>query len=229
MKEFENEFSRVATLIGDRARSAMLWNLMDGRAYTATELSLCADISAQSASNHLSKLVNANILAVERQGRHRYYRFANSEAAQVIESMTSLMAFNKDIKKIGRPGIEGITYARTCYDHLAGKAGVEITGSLIKNGIIKTSGKNYEVSRKGNDWFGSIGIDIEEVKLHKRSFAHQCLDWSERKHHLAGALGASLLRIMLKKDWIRKRNDTREVTITPKGKIELKKLLDLDI
>ena len=225
--EPENFFSDVASLIGDKSRSLMLWNLLDGRAYTATELSLCADITAQSASNHLSKLIGADILAVEKQGRHRYYRFANEDVARMIESMASLLPAKKNTKQILDP--PGIAYARSCYDHIAGKFGVGLTESLIKKRIILPEEKKYALSNTGKKWFQSAGIDVEEVQLKKRSFAYPCLDWSERRHHLAGALGAALLQMMVQEAWVRKSKHSRELLITSKGKSELKKRLNLEL
>lgn len=202
---------------------------MDGRAYTATELATSANISLQSASNHLKKMITANILSVEKQGRHRYFKFANDEVAQVIESMASLIPLNKEYKKINTPKLNDFTYARTCYDHLAGNVGVRITSSLIENRIIEISEKDYIVTKYGEKWFSIIDLNIDIIKLKKRSFAHQCLDWSERKHHIAGALGASLLEKMIEKDWIRKKQNSRELIITSNGKIELKNRLNLEI
>ena len=225
--ESGHQFSEIAALVGDKCRSMMLWHLLDGRAYTATELSLCADTSPQSGSNHLSKLVDAHILAVEKQGRHRYYRFANSDIAHAIESMASLVPSNQE-KKITTEN-KGIFYARTCYDHIAGKLGVEIAGSLIKKGIINADKKQYAVTRDGNNWFQSLGINIQELRSSKRSFARPCLDWSERKHHLAGALGAALLNSMLKNDWIRRMRNSREIIVTAKGKTEFQKKLGIEI
>ncbi|MDE1207164.1 ArsR/SmtB family transcription factor [Tenacibaculum larymnensis] len=216
-------------MLGDKSRAIMLWNLLDGRAYTATELATSANISLQSASNHLKKLVSANILSVEKQGRHRYFKFANEDAAQVIESMASLISIDNDYKKIKTPKLNDFTYARTCYDHLAGSLGVKMTTSLLNNKIIKISDKNYVVTQYGKEWFNEVGVDINVIQLKKRSFAHQCLDWSERKHHIAGALGASLLEVMIKKDWLRKKPNSREVIITSIGRIELKNRLNLEV
>lgn len=229
MEEFENQFSQLASLLGSKSRSVMLWNLLDGRAYTATELSLCAEISAQSASNHLTKLVNANLLTVEKQGRHRYYRYASPEVARVVESMASLLPISRDNQRMEKPEPTGEMFARTCYDHLAGKVGVDMTNMLINKGMIETVGKKYKVTPSGKEWFHSIGIDINELKSQKRSFAYQCLDWSERKHHIAGALGAAILQILLQKDWIRKKENSRKIIITPKGKRGLKNKLNLKI
>ncbi|WP_062059006.1 ArsR/SmtB family transcription factor [Aquimarina longa] len=229
MEEFENKFTKVASLLGDKSRAVMLWCLLDGRAYTAMELATCADISAQSASNHLKKLITAKILSVEKQGRHRYYRYSTSEVAQVIESMAGLVSLDDEYNRVHTPKSSAITYARTCYDHLAGEISVKITDALLKNDIIKTLENVYKVTPIGKKWFESLAIDTDEIRLQKRSFAHPCLDWSERKHHLAGALGATFLMMMLQQDWVRRKKDCREVIITAKGKIELKTRLHLEI
>jgi DNA-binding transcriptional ArsR family regulator len=227
MEEFENQFSEIAALLGDKSRAVMLWCLLDGRAYTASELAICANISAQSASNHLAKMINANLLSVEKQGRHRYYRYANAEVAQVIESMASLVTLNDTNKRLRKPAENDFTYARTCYDHLAGKFGVDLTTSLVQNNILRIDEKRYTLTSEGTAWFQSIGINPEVEKSSKRSFAHQCLDWSERKHHLAGLLGALLLDGLLKKDWIRRKQFSREIVITPNGKLQLSDSLGL--
>lgn len=229
MESLENDFSEIASLLGDKSRAIMLWNLLDGRAYTATELANCSGVSLQSASNHLAKLLQKNILTVEKQGRHRYYRFSSPEVAQVIESMASLLSLQKDYKKVKRPKVTTFTYARTCYKHLAGEVGVKITEALISQEIICPLEKQYVVTNSGKQWFLNLGINTEEIQNVKRSFAHQCLDWSERKHHLAGALGDVFLEMMLANDWFRKHKNTRELVLTSKGSFQLKKLLDIDL
>ena len=229
MNNYQKQFVQISELIGDKARATMLWCMLDGRAYTATELALCADISAQSASNHLKKLISANLLAMEKQGRHRYYRYQSPDVAQVIESMAGLITFNENTKKKILPKPTPITYARTCYDHLAGKFGVALTQALIHKNIIKLSEQTYEVTATGEKWLHQLGIDTELLKHQKRAFAYPCLDWSERKHHIAGALGAAILKVFLHKQWIKKKPDSREISITPKGKIELKDKLNLEL
>jgi DNA-binding transcriptional ArsR family regulator len=222
---FDQQFSQIASLLGDRARSLMLWYLLDGRAYTATELAICADVSPQSASNHLKKLVDADILKVEKQGRHRYYRFASPDAAYAIESLANLLPSEKESLKKEIPDPIGAAYARTCYDHLAGRLGVRITDALLDKGFIKTAGEKYDITEDGIDWFESLDIDITILKSKRRSFAHPCLDWTERRHHLAGALGAALLDKMISKGWIRKQRNSREVDITYVGQKMLSGLL----
>lgn len=223
----ENKFADMATMIGERGRAMMLWNLLDGKAYTAGELAASANISPQSASNHLSKLIGAKLLAVEKQGRHKYYRFADEKVAQAIENMAALLPFEYNLAQTKEQKPDGIKLARTCYDHLAGKIGVEITNAMLKKGIIKKANKEYSVSDFGKKWFNEIGVDIEEARQMKRKFAFPCLDWSERKHHLAGALGAAFLTSIIEKDWIRKKKDSREVIITGRGERELNKCLGL--
>jgi DNA-binding transcriptional ArsR family regulator len=228
-EKIEQHFGQVSSLIGERSRAIMLWNLLDGRAYTATELSGCADISAQAASNHLSKLVKANLLAVDNQGRHKYYRYKNDKVAQVIETIASLLPMNNPDEQKNNFPLDGIKYARTCYDHLAGKAGVAIANGLLQKKILVEQMSNYSVSAQGAKWFLEIGIDVDAVRQMKRKFAYPCLDWSERKHHLAGALGSVFLDTIANKDWIRKTKQSREVIITGIGKRELSKRLDIEL
>lgn len=229
MEDLEKDFSEIATMFGDKSRAIMLWNLLDGRAYTATELANCCGISLQSASNHLSKLLQKNILIVEKQGRHRYYKFSTPEVAHVVESMASLLPIQKDFNVIKKPKPSEFTYARTCYKHLAGEVGVKITNALVAKKIILPLERNYIVTKFGEQWFLKQGISPKKLQKSPRSFAHQCLDWSERKHHLAGALGDALLEMMLNNDWLRKQKDTRKLTLTYKGKNQIKELLNIDM
>ncbi|HEV7782245.1 MAG TPA: winged helix-turn-helix domain-containing protein [Chitinophagaceae bacterium] len=223
-EKMEGHFREITSLIGERSRSVMLWNLLDGRAYTATELAICAGISPQSASNHLSKLVKANVLATDNQGRHKYYRFRNDKVAQVMETIASLLPENSAAQKDPVP-TSGVRYARTCYDHLAGRTGVLITRAMLQKKVFTDKKDRYDVSPTGIKWFQEIGISVDEVREMKRKFAYPCLDWSERKPHLGGALGAALLNAFLAKDWIRKVKQSREIIITGTGKKELGKLL----
>lgn len=218
--EHENEFSKVASLIGDKTRSIILWSLLDGKAYTATELAVFANISRQSVSNHLSKLIGADLVMAEKQGRYRYFRLTNEQVAQVIESMASLIPNKKiEIKKSAE--VQKLSFARTCYDHLAGKLSIELVTSLLEKKIIVLKGKAFDVTDFGKDWFGELGIDIDTLKTKKRSFGHKCMDWTERKHHIAGALGAAILENFLKNDWLRRKRNTREILITSLGEIKL--------
>jgi DNA-binding transcriptional ArsR family regulator/predicted transcriptional regulator len=213
----EKEIGNITSLIGDPVRATILWTLLDGRAYTASELATCADTSPQNISMHLSKLVLAELLSVESQGRHKYYRFSRQEVAYAIEAIGNLIPNEKHKKITSNPDNAAIKYCRTCYDHLAGKVGVLITEGLIHQKIIVLNAPDYTVTKKGDKFFSELGIDTDELKKFRRTFAKPCLDWSERKHHLAGSLGASLLDKMLTSDWLRKTKNSRAIIITSKG------------
>jgi len=222
--ETNTEFSNIASLIGEPARATMLWSLSDGRAYTATELAIVSGISAQSASNHLNKLVEADLLKVEKQGKHRYYRVAKPEVAQAIESLANLITEKKTISKKNNYKNGEIQYCRTCYDHLAGKIAVDLTRSLLKQKILILKEEEFLLSAKGEKWFGKLGIDVNSLERTKRHFAKPCLDWTERKYHLAGSLGAALLKQLQKLKWVSTKANSRIVLLTKKGENELRKL-----
>lgn len=210
-----NEISRISTIIGDPVRSVILWTLLDNRAYTAIELANVVETSPQNISIHLSKLVNADLLTVESQGRHKYYKLLNPEIAGVIEGIANLVP--KERQKKVTDNNSGIKYCRTCYDHLAGKIGVEITAKLIDKKYIVLDNKSFLVTDEGKTFFEDLGIDLEGLKKQKRIFAKPCLDWSERKHHFSGSLAAALLNKMFEMDWIRRIDNSRAVSITANG------------
>ncbi|OQP49832.1 transcriptional regulator [Niastella yeongjuensis] len=216
----DSQFGNITSLIGDPIRSIVLWTLLDGRAYTATELAICADTSAQNISMHLSKLVRADLLTVESQGRHRYYRFSRQEVAYAIEALANLISHKDQVKETAID-ISDIKYCRTCYDHLAGRVGVLVTEKLIAQKIIELQNKVYTLTTKGDKFFRDFGIDVNELKNKRRLFARPCLDWSERKYHLSGSLGAALLNEMLQADWLRRKKNSRAIVITSKGQAGL--------
>jgi DNA-binding transcriptional ArsR family regulator len=222
--ETTNQFSIIANLIGEPARATMLWNLSDGRAYTAGELALVSNTSPQSASNHLNKLVEADFLKVEKQGKHRYYRVARTEVADAIEAIANLIPHKKKIRKENSYINGDIQFCRTCYDHLAGKIAVDLTESLLKQKVLRLKGDEFLVTAKGEKWFESIGIDVNGLEKNKRHLAKPCLDWTERKYHLAGSLGAALLIQLKKLNWISTKAGSRIVTLTAKGENKLHKL-----
>jgi len=227
--DVQEKFILVSGLICERTRAKMLWNLLDGRAYTASELSSIADISATSASNHLARLLEADIVKVEIQGRHRYYSFSNPEVAYVVEALANLVnsdSGNKDKKEIA---VNGIKFCRTCYDHLAGYVGVKVVEALEQKGYIKKSGTLYTVTTKGWNWFSGLDINKNDLENKRRPLTRQCLDWSERRPHLAGQLGATLLEKMLQRKWFRKVQFSRELLVTPTGRKELNELLGISI
>ncbi|MBF2708118.1 helix-turn-helix transcriptional regulator [Flavobacterium soyangense] len=225
----ENEFKQIASLIGDPTRATIMWTLLDGKAFTATELAIVADTSAQNISMHLTKLIQAGLLSVESQGRHKYYKFSRKEIAYAIEAMASLLPQSTDKHDLHKASNSAIRQCRTCYDHLAGKVGVAITDGLLHQKIIVDNDNVLEVSLKGQKWFSELGIDIEELKKKRRSFLRPCLDWSERRHHIAGSLATALLDKMLLADWIRRTKNSRAIIVTSKGQKEFYKYFKLDL
>jgi len=224
----EDQFSEVASLIGDPVRAKILWALMDKRAYTATELAVYANTTPQNISMHLQKLIKADMLTMESQGRHKYYNYSRPEIPYAIEAIANLVP-KPDAKTIKIPEEQPIRYCRSCYDHLAGKVGVLLTEALVDQNYLTKKQDSYELSEDGQKWFLKLGIDPERLKNQKRHFAKPCLDWSERKHHLAGALGAALLTHMLANGWLRRIEGSRSILVTGKGKKGLLEYLRIDI
>lgn len=240
----DDHFSHIASLIGDPVRGRVLWTLMDGKAYTATELAIRADTSRPNLSMHLKKLSDAGLLNVEIQGRHRYYTFSRPEIAYALEAMANLLpagerGSSSAVKKAytrpadngspARSGMPPIAYCRHCYDHLAGRVGVQVTESLLRQKLIVHRGKEFEVTAAGVKWFDTMDIDCAELKKQRRSFSRVCLDWTERKHHLAGSLGAALLSKMLGAHWLKPASDARVFIITGKGQKALSELFRIDV
>ena len=224
----ENKFVDIAGLVGEPARARMLWNLLDGRSYTASELAMAAEISGTSASNHLTKLLGADLLKVEKQGRHRYFSFSRPEIAYAIESLASLSSHSSK-KMITEPPPTGIKYCRSCYDHLAGYVGVKITEGLERKKAIRKHVSGYLITSSGWKLFSALDIDKTEMIRSRRSLTRQRLDWSERRPHIAGQVGALLLKRMLERDWFKRVRFSRELILTAKGKSEIEKLFKIEI
>lgn len=215
--------AKIAALIGDPARANILRALMDGRARTAKELAHVAGVSAQTASGHLAKLVDGELLAMARQGRHRYFHLANSLVAEALESLMALAGERPIPKHHHQARIAAdLRAARTCYDHLAGRLGVLLFDRMVATGCILPAGStdDFVVSAEGRRLFAQLGIDIDALageSGRRRRFARACLDWSERSPHLAGALGAALAERCFQRGWLQRRRDSRAVTLTPTG------------
>lgn len=224
----EQSFKEIAALVGDPTRAAILWTLLDGKALPATELAIAAGTSPQNISMHLGRLLQAGLLSAERQGRHRYYRFSGNEVAYAIEAMASLIP-RAGAREAAVENIPPIKYCRTCYDHLAGKIGVAVTDSLLKQKIIRSNNGGLDIGRGGRTWFMDLGIDTDALQLERRSFLRPCLDWSERRHHIAGSLAAALLDTMLNGDWIRRTRGSRAVIITANGRKHLYRYFNIAV
>lgn len=211
--------AEVAALIGDPARTNMLAALMDGRALTSSELSYVARVSPQTASGHLAKLATAELLAMEKQGRHRYYRLASPLVGQMLEGIMAVAGAQRSPRPLRPSRIEAeMRLARTCYDHLAGRLGVALADTLIGEGHVAFLPDGGEVTKSGFDFLSEFGISLEEGRDRRRIFCRPCLDWSERRPHIAGRVGARLCARFLALDWIRRRDNTRALQITPKGR-----------
>jgi DNA-binding transcriptional ArsR family regulator len=210
--------SATAFLIAEPARAAMLMLLTDGRALPAGELAYAAGVTPQTASSHLTKLLDGGLLAVEKEGRHRYYRLAGPHVAVALESLASIGAQRPVRRKSPGSKAEKLRFARCCYDHLAGKAGVAITQALMERGFLACGEeKRLSVTPAGAAWFEQLGLDVAALAPGRHGIARQCLDWTERRHHLAGPLGVRLLDLLCAKGWLRRSPNSRSVQITPDG------------
>ena len=220
----EATIARIANAIGEPARTRMLFCLLDGHARTSTELAIVADVSPSTTSVHLQRLMTEGLIDVCPQGKHRYYRLAGKPVARALESL-SLLAGSSS-KKFVPNTPSALRFARTCYDHIAGKLGVSLHDRFIHLGWLKegaTNGKRkYEITLTGNKEFEALGIDLEAVRSLRRQFAYPCLDWSERQPHIGGSLGAALLDTALKRKWVERDLNSRALEITNYGKRELR-------
>jgi DNA-binding transcriptional ArsR family regulator len=216
------DIAPIAALIGDRARATILNCLMAGRSLTATELARAARVTKQTASSHLSKLVDAKLVAVTRTGRYRYFRLADHDVAIVIERLTGLAKRVGAIQVDTGPVDPALRKARVCYDHLAGELGVLVFDSLRQQGILRATGEQVTLTAQGGDYCQGLGIDAAVLALGRRPLSLACLDWSVRRHHLAGALGAAFLSRFFGLGWARRDKGSRVVWFTPPGERALR-------
>lgn len=211
--------SYIAAAIAEPARTRMLYSLMDGHARTGTELAAVAEVSASTASVHLARLAEHKLVKVTSQGRYRYYSLEGPEVAAALEALTVLAGTPRASFEPNTP--PRLRAARTCYDHMAGALAVAWLQSLLQMAWLTAHGGHYEVTAAGERAFAALGLDLHAVRAERRRFACACLDWSERKPHVAGALGAALLRLALKKRWVTRDLDSRALRLTPAGRREL--------
>ena len=211
------DISSAAALIGEPARGRMLEALLDGRALTATELALASEVAPSTASSHLEKLASAGMLTVKRQGRHRYFRMANPQVASAIEALMLIAPSTRARPVATGPREPSLRWARVCYDHLAGEAAVSLLQRLGREGWIRASPDILTVTAAGEAGFGRLGIDVGSLRRARRPLCRACLDWSERRTHLAGALGAALLDRLLALRLARRTPGSRAITFSPQG------------
>lgn len=220
--------SRVAAAIGEPARARMLCCLMDGHARTSTELAIMAEVSPSTASVHLQRLEEQRLVKVAAQGKHRYYSLEGPKVARILEGLSVIAGDGTRRVKFVPRTPSRLRAARTCYDHMAGTLGVEMHDRMTAMGWLTrhdatrgTTGAAYDVSHAGMRALGALGVDVEEMRAQRRRFAFACLDWSERRPHVGGALGAALLAMALKRKWVVQDLDSRALEVTSYGRREM--------
>jgi len=216
----------IAALAGDPARANMLAALLSGKALTASELANEAGITAQTASSHLAKLEAGGLIGAVKQGRHRYFRLADPDVAEMLEKMMGVAARAGHLRTRPGPSDPAIRKARVCYDHLAGEMGVMLFDGLVQRRLI-TTGEGPRLTKRGTEFAGSFGIDLDALARERRPLCRTCLDWSMRRHHLAGGLGAALLQRFYDLNWARRDRASRAVHFTPAGERNLARLFAL--
>jgi len=226
----EAPVSAIAAAIAEPARTRMLYALLDGRARTSTELAIVGDVSPSTASVHLGRLRERRLLKMHAQGRHRYYSLADVQVAAALEALSVLAGKPSERFEPNTP--HRLRTARTCYDHMAGALAVALHDRLfalrwLKNG--RGGDDGYEVTTSGIEALINLGVDVEAARTARRRFACGCLDWSERRPHLAGAIGAELLNVALRRRWITRDLDSRALGVTPAGKREMRAQFGVEI
>ena len=210
---FSASMSEIAALVGDRARGEMLSALVSGRALTAKELAYVAKITPQTTSEHLSKLVDAGIVTFNTRGRFRYFRLASAAVSHMLEGIMTVAAS----RRVPTFRDSTLARARICYDHLAGELGVAIADSLIRHGHLILGPDGGEVTESGKTFLEDVGIDVAGSRRRRRAFCRPCLDWSERRYHLAGAMGAAIAERCFEMKWVKRIEESRALQITPVG------------
>jgi DNA-binding transcriptional ArsR family regulator len=207
----------IAALIGDNTRAEILTALMTGQSLTATELAAVAGITKQTASSHLARLVDAGLLAVQSQGRHRYFRLADHDIAELLESLMGVAYRVGALRLQSSPREPALRKARVCYDHLAGELGVQAFDSLLQRQLLTAGREGLQLSAQGQQFCAELGIDVAVLAAAKRPLCRTCLDWSHRRDHLAGSLGAALLQRCFALGWARRVKRTRVVSFSAIG------------
>jgi len=212
------QIAEVAALVGDPARANILCALLGGRALTATELAFAAGVSPQTTSGHLGKLATARLILPMKQGRHRYYRLAGPHVGQMLESIMSVALEGPPRFQPKSKFDEQLRHARTCYDHIAGVLGVGLADSMAGRGLLVLGDEAGEVTAAGAEFLSTLGVDLAAAHERRRMFCRPCLDWTERRPHIGGAVGAALANRCFELKWIERRRDSRALTITPAGR-----------
>jgi len=215
--------AEIAALFGDPTRAGIVTSLWDGRARPAGELARLAGVTPATASGHLARLVEGGVLRVEPRGRHRYYRIAGPGVADALETLGQLLSPKVASPANGVP--EPLAQARMCYDHVAGRLGVGITEALLERRLLQWREQSFALSTAGRRWFERNGVDVGALERGRRPLLRGCLDWTERREHLGGALGAALAMHLLERDWIRRERGSRALLVTREGRTGLSRTL----
>jgi DNA-binding transcriptional ArsR family regulator len=218
---------RIAALIGDHARAEILTALVAGQALTATELAQVAGVTKQTVSAHLAKLLDARLISAESQGRHRYFRLADRDVAALLESLMGVAYRAGAMRVRSSPREPALRKARVCYDHLAGELGVLVFDSLEQRRLLRSAEDGPELTRQGEQFFLEMGIDVAGLGRERRALCRACLDWSVRRHHLAGAVGAAVLNRCLDSGWARRVKGSRVVSFSAGGERALRERFSL--
>jgi DNA-binding transcriptional ArsR family regulator len=218
------DITRLASLIGDPARANMLTALMSGKALTASELANEAGITLPTASSHLGKLEDAELIRQRKQGRHRYFSLADDEVGAVLEAMMGLAAKRGHLRTRTGPNDPALRKARVCYNHLAGELGVQMMDGLKAQGLMAENDAGLALTDAGANFLTQFGIEVEMLGRQRRALCKPCLDWSARRTHLAGSLGTALLDRFYNLGWASRRNGSRIVVFSPQGEREFNRL-----
>jgi DNA-binding transcriptional ArsR family regulator len=219
------DIASIGALIGDRVRAEMLQALLGGDRISAGQLARAAGVSKSGASAHLRRLRDGGLIRDETVGRHRLYTLASPEIADVLEALARVAPLRPARSLRESESARALRAARTCYDHLAGELGVGITEALVGRGYLVTNEESFTITADGASFFSELGIDVDELGCRRRSLARTCLDWSERKHHLAGSLGAAVADVFLQRRWIRRLPGGRAVALQTAGRAWLEQEL----
>jgi len=220
--------AEIAAQVGDPARATMVAALLDGRAMAASELASAARITPQTASAHLAKLTEAGLLSVVRNGRHRHFRLASPAVVGMIEGIVAVALAKRPRYRPLSPQARALNAARICYDHLAGRLSVDLTDSFVARRYVVLDGEAAEITRAGARFFTEFGVELPTPRSTRRRFSRLCLDWTERRPHIAGALGAAITRRCFDLGWMRRMKDSHAVVVTPLGRRGFRKTFGID-
>ena len=221
--------AEIAALIGEPARAAILLALLDGRELPASELAFRAGASPQAASAQLAKLAAGGLLLSRRTGRHRFFRLASSDVAHALEVLAAIARPRPIVALSQTTTLQRLREARSCYDHLAGQLGVAVTDRLIERRAIAPAGGNFALTRRGETFLRDVGVAVDPARERRRTFARSCMDWTERRPHLAGSLGAAVLERFLTAGWLTRNPHDRALRITAEGRAELTRRFKIQI